>query len=368
MLSVVEKALLIKLYYKNAESATAALRAYRSMKGKRSRKGPITPSALIKMMKKFESTGSLASRPRSGRPSTTAAVVTTVEQTVQSMSAISAHGESSAREVSRQTGVSYGSVWRALRITLKMYPYKLQHNQELKPPDFDSRRDFANWVFNKMDEQHDWLHTVLWTDEAHFTLSGAVNTHNCRVWTTENPHAFVEIPLHQPKVTVWCGFTADFIIGPFFFEEVTQTGFKTVSVTGQRYAAMLQNNIIPELQARQALQTVTFMQDGAPPHIALSVQHLLRSTFGEDRIISRCFNQSWPPRSPDLTPCDFWLWPFLKSKVYRDQPASLAALKDAIRQNVSAITQEMLLNAVNGVVTRLTAILLNDGQHIENLL
>ncbi|GIY23199.1 hypothetical protein CEXT_537321 [Caerostris extrusa] len=92
------------------------------------------------MMKKFEATGSLASRQRSGRPSTAAAVATTVEQTVQSMSAVAAHGKCSAREVSRQTGVSYGSVWKALRITLKRYPYKLQHKQELKPPDFDSPR------------------------------------------------------------------------------------------------------------------------------------------------------------------------------------------------------------------------------------
>ncbi|GIY02606.1 hypothetical protein CDAR_462751 [Caerostris darwini] len=164
----------------------AAWRAYRYMKGMRDSKGPITSSALKKMMKKFEATGSLASRQRSGRPSTAAAVATTVE----SMSAVAAHGECSAREVSRQTGVSYGSVWKALRITLKRHPYKLQHKQELKPPDFDSRRGFANLVFNKMEEQHDWLHTVLWTDEAHFTLSGAINTHNCLVWITENPHAF----------------------------------------------------------------------------------------------------------------------------------------------------------------------------------
>ncbi|GIY97364.1 hypothetical protein CEXT_617141 [Caerostris extrusa] len=40
--------------------------------------------------------------------------------------------------------------------------------KELKPPDFDSRRGFANLVFNKMEEQHDWLHTVLWTDESAF--------------------------------------------------------------------------------------------------------------------------------------------------------------------------------------------------------
>ncbi|GIX68673.1 hypothetical protein CEXT_801721 [Caerostris extrusa] len=68
MLSIVGKALLVKLYYKNSESAIAALRAYRYMKGMRDSKGPITYSALKKMMKKFETTGSLASRQRSGRP------------------------------------------------------------------------------------------------------------------------------------------------------------------------------------------------------------------------------------------------------------------------------------------------------------
>ncbi|GIY19826.1 hypothetical protein CDAR_244221 [Caerostris darwini] len=89
---------IVKLYYKNSESAIAALRAYRYMKGMRDSKGPITSSALKKMMKEFEATGSLASRQRSGRSSTAAAVAKTVEQTVQSMSAVAAHGECSARE------------------------------------------------------------------------------------------------------------------------------------------------------------------------------------------------------------------------------------------------------------------------------
>ncbi|GFY63427.1 transposable element tc3 transposase [Trichonephila inaurata madagascariensis] len=69
-------------------------------------KGPITSSAFNKMMKKFEATGSLASRQRSGHPSTATAVAMTVEQAGQSMSVVAAHGECSAREVSRQTEVS----------------------------------------------------------------------------------------------------------------------------------------------------------------------------------------------------------------------------------------------------------------------
>ncbi|GFU90114.1 uncharacterized protein TNCV_2464561 [Trichonephila clavipes] len=57
----------------------------------------------------------------------------TVEQTVQSMSAVAARGECSGREVLRQTG----SIQKCLESTannfLQWYPYKVQHNQEPKP-------------------------------------------------------------------------------------------------------------------------------------------------------------------------------------------------------------------------------------------
>ncbi|GFS98850.1 uncharacterized protein TNCV_3528361 [Trichonephila clavipes] len=160
------------------------------------------------MMKKFKATGSLTSRQRSGLPSTAAAVATTVEHTVQSMSVVAAHRECSAREVSKQTGVSYESFWRALRITLRRYPYKFPDNQELKPPDFDSRQDFVNLLFSKMEELHEWLHSVLWTDKKYFTLSDAIKTHNCRMWTTENPNAFVEVPYPCNSLETQSGVTS----------------------------------------------------------------------------------------------------------------------------------------------------------------
>ena len=70
----------------------ATLQAYHFVKSRRDGKRPIAPSALNKMMEKFEVTGCLASRLKRGHPSPTDAVATTVKQTVQSMSAISAHG------------------------------------------------------------------------------------------------------------------------------------------------------------------------------------------------------------------------------------------------------------------------------------
>ncbi|GFT37031.1 uncharacterized protein TNCV_175491 [Trichonephila clavipes] len=53
---------------------------------------------------------------------------------------------------------------------------------------------------NEVDASWPWK--ILWSDEAPFHLSGTVNTHNCRIWDTENPRTFQEIPLHSPKVTV----------------------------------------------------------------------------------------------------------------------------------------------------------------------
>jgi len=37
-------------------------------------------------------------------------------------------------------------------------------------------------------------------------------------------------------------------------------------------------------------------------------------------LTSRFGDVLWPPRSPDLTAADFFLWEYLKAKVYVDKP------------------------------------------------
>jgi hypothetical protein len=41
-----------------------------------------------------------------------------------------------------------------------------------------------------------------------------------------------------------------------------------------------------------------------------------------------------PPRSPDLNPCDFYLWGKLKSVVYAKNPHDLEALKQNLREAI----------------------------------
>lgn len=39
-----------------------------------------------------------------------------------------------------------------------------------------------------------------------------------RTWDAENPHVFVERPLHPEKIGVWAAVSGRRLIGPIFFE------------------------------------------------------------------------------------------------------------------------------------------------------
>ncbi|GFU22724.1 uncharacterized protein TNCV_762991 [Trichonephila clavipes] len=368
MLTIPEKALFVKLYYQNGECASAALRYYCHTMVIRRGKGPLINAAVARMISKFEATGCLDDRPRSGQLSTRRNAAETVKDEMETVLSSSMHGEVSARAVARRTGIPYTTVWLAFRRTLRCYPCKINRHHELFPSDSVIRRAFAVWAFQKMAEDDDLLSNLLWTDEAHFTLRWSVNTHNCRIWATENPRTVVETPLHDEKVTIWVGFTTSTVIGLFFFKEMRDSGFVTATVTGELYADMLQNRIIPSLADKHLLERTTFMQDSAPLHIARRVKDLLRRSFGDDRVLSRNFHHTWPPRSPDLSPCDYWLWGYLKSQVYRDRPTSLGMLKDNIRLQCLTITPDLLYSAVHNIIPRLQLLLRNDGEHIEHFL
>ncbi|GBN41243.1 hypothetical protein AVEN_52362-1 [Araneus ventricosus] len=102
--------------------------------------------------------------------------------------------------------------------------------------------------------------------------------------------------------------------------------------------------------------------------IATPVKQLLNLHFGNDRIISRHFPTDWPPRSPDLNPCNFWLWGYLKDVVYGGLIANLAELKNRIKQHIHNITTETFRSVVEHDVLRFQLIGENGGQHIEHFL
>jgi hypothetical protein len=360
-----DRALLVKLYYKNDDCAPIALQKFRTLKGMRKGAGPMSAKGLVNMVTKFEETFNV--KPGRGRKRNAPSSVEDVATALQEGSCGGAQ-TCSARGIARTLDMPVSTVHKILRNILHCYPYKITHVQELLQADLPARHTFALAFLARMEVDNDWPWNVLWTDEAHFHLQGYVNTQNCRIWATENPHANHPVPLHSAKVTVWCGFTASFILGPYFFEERGPAGPVTCTVNGRRYESLLRTDVIPALRQRGCVGGTVFMQDGAPPHIALPVKRLLTEHFGDTRVISRNFPTAWPPRSPDLNPCDFWLWGYLKDSVFSAPIANLAELKARITQRILTVTPETLRSVVEHAVTRLQLVAENGGQHIEHVL
>ena len=64
----------------------------------------------------------------------------------------------------------------------------------------------------------------------------------------------------------------------------------------------------------------------------------MRSKFG-DKFMDQ---KRWPPRSPDLNPCDFYLLGYLKARVYNPLPKTLDELKSNIKREIEKITKDDL--------------------------
>ncbi|RZC32053.1 hypothetical protein BDFB_015261, partial [Asbolus verrucosus] len=80
---------------------------------------------------------------------------------------------------------------------------------------------------------------------------------------------------------------------------------------------------------------------------------MLREFF-DDRIISLNTEHKFPPRSCDITPCDFFLWPFLKNFIFKVPINNLAPLQEQISEKMNEINQNplKLQNVFNGVRRR----------------
>jgi hypothetical protein len=62
---------------------------------------------------------------------------------------------------------------------------------------------------------------------------------------------------------------------------------------------------------------------------------------------------AWPARSPDLTVPDFFLWEFLKDRVFRRRIMTIPELKPAIVDEVTAIDEDLWRRVYGNVQTRL---------------
>jgi hypothetical protein len=107
-----------------------------------------------------------------------------------------------------------------------------------------------------------------------------------------------------------------------------------------------------------------FQQDSATAHTAASAMEILHEFFGE-KLISKGL---WPPKSPDLTSPDFFLWSYLKDTVYRSNPRDLKQLKLNITRAIEEVNEGTLRKFVRNMVKRVDKCIEMNGHHFQHLL
>jgi len=86
------------------------------------------------------------------------------------------------------------------------------------------------------------------------------------------------------------------------------------------------------------------------------------------QLISRFGDVPWPPRSPDLSGCDFFLWGYLKWRVYAHKPRTLDDLKEAVRQEIRPIDRHLLARVMDDFKERLEKCIQSDGRHLTDII
>lgn len=348
------RAFVIEAYFKNNDSVILTQRLFRRHFNL-NRHAPVpSRNTILLWVKNFRNTSSALKTKPTGRKRT----VRTPENINAVRVAVTRSPRRSAAKHAVALAISDRSVRRILHSDLKFHPYKMMLVQQLNANDWASRKDACEIMLENVHQDA----IILSSDEAHFHLSGFVNKQNYRYWAPNNPREIFEKPLHSQYVTVWCAVSKFGIIGPYFFEELN----RRVTVTSHRYVNMLNEFLLPKLNDFQGHE-IWFQQDGATAHTARIAMDVLRETF-PGRLISRFGDIPWPARSPDLAVCDFFLWGYLKHKVFSSRPQSIAELKEAIQREIEAIPQVMIERAMANFRIRLSECVRSNGKHLDDII
>lgn len=291
---------MVTLWFRNGEVYAIAARLFQE--NDQDNRYP-DPRTVKNAVDRFLEHGNVEERKRTGRPKTE----TTPEKTIDTVASLEIAPKLSLRERALEAGSTKNAI-RRIFIAQKIRPYKTRIVQKLQPGDPERRLEFCNWALDQFRRDPNFGKKIIFTDESSFIRHGQVSRHWTYYWGRENPHEVQEArDQYVEKLNVWCAIWDDTIIGPFFIEG---------NLTAESCRELFDTVVCPELDpliAANADLDPYFMLDGAPAHTSRLVTDWLYEHFAQSWIGNNGPRQ-WPPRSPDLTPLDFFFFVGLPQK------------------------------------------------------
>lgn len=139
-------------------------------------------------------------------------------------------------------------------------------------------------------------------------------------------------------------------------------------MTTAKYIRMMETIVVPQLRSR--LTTAEFsqcwwQQDGASCHTSSASLIYLKSVFGTRKISAKT-DLSWPARSPDLNPLDYWFWTLMKRLIGAQIPDDIRTVKRVGKLICESVPSSNILKAVKNFIHRIIALRMVQGEHFEH--
>lgn len=316
---------------------------------------PVTKWAVCKLVKKFRATGSVVDIKKKKKIyNEDDASTRLVLQSVRENPTLSLRRRATELQLFKKSTIQEILKQNNIR------PYKPKYNHTLEEGDDGKRLDFCLWVGSKILDGNRGFHKlIMFSDESTFSTNGTVASQHVRYWSDTNPMFRISCRRQYfKKVNVWCAVSYFGIIGPYFFEDTCNK---------HSYLNMLNTFFSDHLEQLPLnyLRDMYFQHDGCPAHFAREVKEWLDLQFGQ-KWIGRNGPVLWPPRSPDLTLADMFLWGRLKQLTYANPlPNDVDVLKQRITEAVEAISLEEVRRSYDYLIVQLEKCVLHGGAVFE---
>ena len=197
---------------------------------------------------------------------------------------------------------------------------------------------------------------VMSSDEAWFYFRGSKEKRSVQYIKTSETRADAGVNSHVEHpvgVMVWICFDVNGCFTPIFVD-------KGAKINSDYYIEKVLKPFAKEYNKKYPHKDMLFQQDSAPAHVSKKTIEFLEGTGIP--YIKPC---QWIHRSLDATPCDYWLWVYLKNRVNKRKVKNIRGLKPVIREEVKNIPVDMIERVMRSLLRRMRKIRYARGGHIE---
>lgn len=289
---------------------------------------------------------------RSGRPSSSS----TDENITKVKAIVLENRRITIRECAEDLNISYGSCEAIIthelgmrRVAAKMIPKLLNFQQK------QYRKEVAQQMLNDVENDPELLKRVITGDESWVYGYDVETKTQSSQWKTKSEP--------RPKKARQVRSNVKVLITVFFdWKGVVHYEFlpRGRTVNKEYYVEVLRHlreairKKRPELWANK---TFILHHDNAPAHASRLVSQFLTNT--NTSLLTQ------PPYSPDLSPCDFFLFPKIKKTMKGKRYANIEDIKTASLKELKAIPQNAFENCFQDWKKRWHKCIISDGDYFE---